>query len=75
MFGEIKNLLNQILRKRAGYTFGIYIRENKLIVNVFNNNGKVEIDYTPIDLSKKSAARKIKELSALIGTLPSDKKA
>lgn len=75
MFSEIENLLNVILKKRSGYTFGIYIRENKLIVNVFNNNGKVEIDYTPIDLSKKSAVRKIKELSALIGTLPSDKKA
>ncbi len=74
MFSEIINLLRAILKKRSGYMFGIYIRENKLTVNVFkNNNGGVEIDCSPIDLNKKSAVRKIKELSELIGTLPGEK--
>ena len=75
MFSEIVNLLKAMFKKRAGYMFCVCIRENKLTISAFNkDSGKAVLDYSPIDLSKKSAERKIRDVSELIGTLPSDKK-
>ena len=76
MFSEIVNMLRAMFKKRAGYMFCVCIRENKLTISAFNtDSGKAVLDYSPIDLGKKSAARKIKDVTELIGTLPSDKKA
>ena len=76
MFSEIVNMLRAMFKKRKDYMFCVYICENKLTVNAFKiGGGKAVLDYSPIDMGKKSAERKIREVSEFIGTLPTEKKA
>ncbi len=69
MTKAFEELCRIIFKRRKGYKYSISLDGDIITIACFDSKGVNQFDKL-IDLSKKSGAKKLKEITEAIGTLP-----